>query len=181
MAVKFDMASIKAKLGTAISENMENIADTDLDKVGQAMVHILQGKSGGLPASVAAHFNSVEASEATYSKGMTSATIKVTFTDDLSRESLVRRDGTSADGIDDIVSLFDTGYHADKRAYGYYANWGALKRDPSEGKSGDMMIPSKTDRDGLGFMQEACDDFNAAYGEFTIGGIVKCKAVAKTG
>lgn len=109
-----------------------------------------------LPESVQRHFDSLQYSEPREIHG--EWVIEIMFMDDLSRMSLrvKNKDGSvgrTGDGIDNIVSLFDTGYEASKSVYGYW--------DRSDGTS--RRIKSKKERDGIGFMQEVVDDFNNTF------------------
>ncbi len=150
---------------------LEIHTEAEMEAALQALIGMLRSNAGALPASVAAHFGSLTASGISYSEDETSATATVSFGGDLSRPSLVSTSGSGSGsstggGINDIVMLFNTGYEASRRVYGYYSNWGASKRDPSEGPSGDMVIASRQSRPGLGFLEAAVDAFNAAYGGF---------------
>lgn len=72
----------------------------------------------------------------------------------LRRESLRRGFGSEArtgDGIDNIISLFDTGYYAHRKVYGVW--------DTAQAK-----IASKMRRHGIQFMKRAVDEFNTIYG-----------------
>lgn len=145
---------------------LDIVSIPEMEAALQALIGILRSYSGGLPSSVAAHFDALVASGISIASDDSGASASVSFGGDLSRPSLVRSDGSAAGGIDDIVMLFDQGYSASSRVYGYYSNWGALKRDPAEGPSGDMVIASLQTRPGLGFLESAIDAFNAQYGSF---------------
>lgn len=145
---------------------LDIVSVPEMEAALQALIRLLRSYAGGLPSSVAAHFDLLTASGVSIFSDDSGASATVSFGGDLSRPSLVRSDGSSAGGIEDIVMLFDQGYSASSRVYGYYSNWGALKRDPSEGPSGDMVIVSRQSRPGLGFLEAAIDAFNAQYGSF---------------
>lgn len=80
----------------------------------------------------------------------------------LRRESLRRRVGgrgseeitneRTGTGIDNIISLFDTGYEAGWSVYGYWDTAG--KR-----------VKSVRSREGIHFMRDAVHEFNATYGK----------------
>lgn len=145
---------------------MEIITEAQMLNAAKILKRLLYSVAAesGIPGSVLAHVAEVEHSGISYSSDYTSATISLSFVGDLSRPSLVRRDGSSGDGVDDIVMLFNNGYEASSRVFGYYSGWGALKRDPSEGKSGDMMIASRISRPALNFLESAIEQFNSIYG-----------------
>lgn len=116
--------------------------------------------SAGVPGSVLEHIGDIESSGITYEDGDKQASITLSFVGDLSRPSLVRKDGSQSAGIKDIVTLFDQGYSYDgKRVFGYYENWGAAKPAGS-----DMVIVSRNEREGLFFLQNAIEEFNSIYG-----------------
>ena len=111
-----------------------------------------------LPKSVKEHFDSLYYSEPIlYGKESSQYKVDITFGDDLSRMSLLITSGKdkgkrTGNGIDNIVSLFDTGYSADKRVYGVW-----------EGH-GEDTIASLTQRDGMHFMSETVSAFNREWG-----------------
>lgn len=167
---KADMKSKIAQLRKSGKDGdeigLDIVSIPEMEAALQALIGMLQSYAGGLPSSVAAHFGSLASSGVSIAKDDSGASATVSFGGDLSRPSLVRLNGSSGGGIDDIVMLFDQGYNASSRVYGYYSNWGAVKRDPSEGPSGDMVIASRQSRPGLGFLEAAIDAFNAQYGSF---------------
>lgn len=73
-------------------------------------------------------------------------------TEKLHRPSLRWKHGTSPyKGIDNIISLFDTGYTARSRAYGYNRH--------------DKYVVTDPHRDGMAFMAAAVEMFNQEYGD----------------
>lgn len=114
-----------------------------------------------LPESVRAHFASLDNSPPT--KVTTPLgdryIVNIYFTDDLSRFSLViakgkRRGQFTGEGIDNIVSLFDTGYAAKDSARGLWY-----------GHEDIGVIKSKQSRAGLHFMRDAVRLFNDMYSQ----------------
>lgn len=111
-----------------------------------------------LPESVLEHFESLYYNEPMlFDKESNQYKIDITFGDDLSRMSLMITSGKNksqrtGNGIDNIISLFDTGYDAEHRAYGAWEGHGKER------------IASLTHRDGLNFMKEALDAFNREWG-----------------
>jgi len=77
-------------------------------------------------------------------------------------KSALRRDSLGNDlgydGIDNIVALFNNGYHARNYVYGW---WNSHKS-----ATGDTYawVQSKKEREPLRFMQDAVAEFNATYG-----------------
>lgn len=114
-------------------------------------------QSHRLPDSVLDHFDSLEHTEPYYQKETGRYRVDISFGDNLYRPSLMivngRRKGSrTGDGIDNIVSLFDTGYEAGSRVWGEWSGHEELG-----------VIGSRTSRDGIGFMDEAIDDFNRKH------------------
>lgn len=113
-----------------------------------------------LPASVQEHFNSLEYSQPRVVGNQGEAyQVDIWFSDDLSRMSLLIPTGKRAgqrtgDGIQNIVSLFDTGYSASHSVFG---TWG--------GHEEDGVIRSRSQLDGKHFMSQAVDSFNRAWSE----------------
>lgn len=111
-----------------------------------------------LPESVKEHFNSLDYNQPVpYGRESSQYKLDITFKDDLSRMSLLITSGKNkgkrtGDGIDNIVSLFDTGYSAEKRVYGVWDG------------HGEETIGSLTHRDGLHFMSETVNAFNREWG-----------------
>ena len=72
------------------------------------------------------------------------------------RRSLLisRHDGDryTGEGVYDIIGLFDSGYSTAGRVYGVW-----------EGHEGLGRIGSRMSREGLHFLQSACDTFNRMY------------------
>ena len=134
-----------------------------LDMMNQAadtMIRILRETAAisKLPESVLAHFNSL-----THSSPIRMPSgkyrIDIYFKDDLSRMSLIsvfgQREGSrTGEGIENIVSLFDTGYRAGDTVFGIW-----------EHHSEPNPIESLQMRESKFFMRKAVDRFNQEYGK----------------
>lgn len=137
------------------------VTEQDMIRAAEEMIRILQetASAKGLPESIKEHFYSLYYSQPTpYGGQGEHYKVDVKFGGDLSRMSLKITSGNrkgefTGEGIQDIVSLFDTGYEASKKVYG---SWGG---------HGDETIGSLTHREGLNFMAEAIDSFNRECGE----------------
>lgn len=119
-----------------------------------------------LPDSVRAHFDSLDFSgPILYDAKKGTYVIYVYFVDDLHRDSLEREPDTSS-GIRNIVALFNNGYNAENYVYGYWNGHKDIMGSSFHGWSTDTdaFIRSKISREGLGFIQQAVDDFNGNYG-----------------
>lgn len=71
------------------------------------------------------------------------------------------------EGIDNIVALFNNGYHAKNYVYGWWDGHSATGDGVlRSGPSGDFAwVKSRREREPLLFMQEAVDEFNTVYGD----------------
>jgi len=85
-------------------------------------------------------------------------------TDALRRESLDNDLGY--DGIDNIVALFNNGYHAKNYVYGWWENHSPTGDAVARSLPGDeyAWVRSEKEREPLQFMQEAAAEFNSIYG-----------------
>lgn len=132
----------------------------DMEQAAQQMIRILQNMASihKLPASVLDHFNSLAySSPIRMPNGMCRTDIY--FKDDLSRMSLLAIHGRQKGqrtgmGIENIVSLFDTGYLAQDTVFGIWDGHEAL--GPIESLRG---------RPGKRFMRKAIEAFNLECGE----------------
>lgn len=137
------------------------ITEATMARAAEILISMLQESASQyrLPESVRAHFSSLAYSQPVpCGGGVNKYQCDITFKDDLSRMSLLITSGKRAgqrtgDGIDNIVSLFDTGYNAKKRVYGVW-----------EGHGNDVRA-SLMHRDGLNFMRDTIDSFNREYGD----------------
>lgn len=116
-----------------------------------------------LPESVMKHINNME-SVGRVTKVPEGFEIALYFGGDLHRDSLDNDLGY--EGIENIVALFNNGYHARSYVYGWWDGHqatgdGVLR----SGTSGDFAwVRSKKEREPLQFIQQAVMDFNANYG-----------------
>lgn len=137
------------------------ITEHEMIRAAEALIRILQETASQkrLPESVMEHFHSLYYNEPVpYGKEGGQYKVDVQFGDDLSRMSLritsgKRKGERTGEPIENIVSLFDTGYDTSKRVYGAWDG------------HGDETIASLTHRDPLNFMEEALTSFNRQYGE----------------
>lgn len=137
------------------------LTDAIIVQISEELIRIMKETANAkqLPESVRKHFDSLVCSQPVYfGKDNSKCKVEVSFTDDLSRFSLMITKGEKAgqrtgEGIKNIVSLFDTGYTANKAVYG---TW--------DGHEDLGVIKSKTSREGQGFIKEAVDTFNRQYG-----------------
>lgn len=140
---------------------MDIITEADMMNAASILKRLLYSTAAasGVPGSVVAHLADLAISGISYSNDFTEAMISLSYAGDISRPSIVRSDGSSGGGIDNIVELFDQGYHASSRVFGRYAAWDAMT-----GAGSDMTLISKPDREGLYFLQSALEEFNSTYG-----------------
>lgn len=130
---------------------------------GNKLIHAIQNAalSCDLPQSVAAHFSSLKRGKtAILSDG--SYIMEISFTDDLTRESL---EPEKYGGVRNIVAIFNNGYPADSSRSAAISN--------VSGWWHSEYIHALGARSGLHFMQTAVNDFNQTYGsQFGIHAIV---------
>lgn len=113
------------------------------------------GGSGSMPPSVTSHFSSLVAG-APVELDEGSFMVTISFTDDLSRPSMVdHEDGHSlGGGVDNIVAIFNNGVNAKGSVFG---NWVGHE------EQGPMW--SRRNRPALGFMQAAKNEFEGAHAD----------------
>jgi hypothetical protein len=122
--------------------------------------------SYSLPTSVEKHISEMTVGSARMT--VSGMELPLFFVGDLHRDSLLAATdyesysgewgAYTGDGIDNIVALFNNGYHASAHVYG----WWESHADGAFTKS--RWIRSRKDREALHFIQQAADDFNANYG-----------------
>lgn len=117
----------------------------------------------GLPESVMEHINGLE-SAGQIRKTPDGYEIALYFEGDLHRDSL--ENDLGYEGVDNIVTLFNNGYHAKNYVYGW---WNGHKATGDgvlrSGVDTDFAwVRSKKEREPLHFIQQAVHDFNANYG-----------------
>lgn len=130
----------------------------EMNKIADGMIETLKStaRAKGLPDSVLKHFDSLHHSSPVLIKGKNKKEyeIEISFGDDLSRFSLRLENGDrTGDGVENIVSLFDTGYSAKRSVKGIWDEHEELG-----------IITSLKHREGLNFMSESVNEFNRSYG-----------------
>lgn len=117
----------------------------------------------GLPESVMEHINGLE-SAGQIRKTPDGYEIALYFAGDLHRDSLDNDLGY--EGVDNIVALFNNGYHARNYVYGWWDGHKATGDGVLRSGVGTdfAWIRSKKEREPLHFIQQAVHDFNANYG-----------------
>lgn len=125
-----------------------------INDYGDKLIQAIQNTalSCDLPQSVAAHFSSLKRGKTTILPDG-SYVMEISFTDDLTRESL---EPARYGGARNIVAIFNNGYPTDagrsvaiSNVYGWWHS---------------EYIHALGSRPGLHFMQTAVDDFNQTYG-----------------
>lgn len=147
--------------GRSTTESGETIITEEIMcRAAETMIATLRqiAQEHQLPASVQEHFNSLEYSQPRVVGNQGEVyQVDIWFSDDLSRMSLLIPTGKQAgqrtgDGIQNIVSLFDTGYSASHSVFGTW-DW---HEDAG-------VIRSRSQLDGKHFMSQAVDSFNRAW------------------
>lgn len=141
------------------------VTETEMWTAAAKLISVLKStaQSHDLPASVMRHFDMLDCSKI-YQMPDGTSVIYIYFGGDLHRDSLYSE---GYDGIDNIVALLNNGYHARNYVYGWWE--GHSPTGDNSYRSGgfdsnDAWVRSRKDRNGLGFIQQAVQDFNGNYG-----------------
>lgn len=141
------------------------VTETEMWTAAAKLISVLKStaQSHDLPASVMRHFDMLDCSKI-YQMPDGTSVIYIYFDGDLHRDSLYSE---GYDGIDNIVALLNNGYHARNYVYGWWE--GHSPTGDNSYRSGgfdsnDAWVRSRKDRNGLGFIQQAVQDFNGNYG-----------------
>jgi hypothetical protein len=150
------------------------IPETRIYEAAAKFIQVLQmtAKSYDLPDSVMRHIEGMSSS-GTIIQTEEGFEIPLYFEGDLHRDSLDNDLGY--EGINNIVALFNNGYHAQNYVYGWWDN-----HSPSGAAIGHSLyndnyawVRSKKERDALKFIQQAISDFNGNYGsEYNITAVI---------
>ena len=133
-----------------------------MSEMASALVEMIRRR---FPASIADVGNTLTATKPIRkSDGSYEVTLKFDH-GSLHRDSL--ENDLGYDGIDNIVALFNNGYHAKNYVYGWWN--GHRPTGESVYRSGSTQgeyawIRSEKEREALQFMQEAVEEFNTVYG-----------------
>lgn len=123
-----------------------------------------------LPASVLEDIDSLQPSSVILDTGDGGRVIRMSFKNDLHRESLRKEEGgRTGEGIDNIIALFNNGApndgHEVMTVYGWWDGHApAGKKYIAHGDQGTAWVHNKTSRPDLRFLQRAVAEFNLKYG-----------------
>jgi len=137
----------------------------DMNRAAIIMIEIMKrnAREAGLPASVMEHFNDLHFTAPVKLPGG-DIWIGINFEGDLHRDSLENDEGLGYDGIDNIVALFNNGYHAKNYAYGWWNGHHPSNVPVNSIKYEDYAwVRSKKEREALRFIQQSIADFNGNY------------------
>lgn len=175
-AEKFSKSTVgKAKMKSALEKIRKSDGKTGLGRevlshakmaeLADELVKTIKSValSYDLPASVAAHFDSIQYMITDMGSGVYECSIY--FTDDLSRESLSESGG---DGIRNIVALFNNGYVASSYTYGWWNGHQPTGDAVLRSTDSDAWVRSMIGRPSLNFMQGAISDFMSKYNKYNI-------------
>lgn len=136
----------------------ELISANQMVEAADKLIELIHKLAYSLPKSVYTLLDTLENTEPSlFGSEDDSWYVDIRFQDGsmLRRESLRKRKGSkerTGDGIDNIVSLFDTGYEASRSVYGYW-------------DSAEKRVKSRRSRAGIHFMRDAVNEFNTIYGK----------------
>lgn len=93
--------------------------------------------------------------------------IRLSFGNDLSRESLRKENGDrTGGGVRNIIAIFNNGYEARIAVYGWWDDHApSSKKNVHYGDHDTAWVRSTVSRPALRFMQQAVAEFNSRYGE----------------
>lgn len=149
------------------------IPETRIYEAAAKFIQVLQmtAKSYDLPDSVMKHIDGMSSSGIIQTGD--GFEIPLYFDGDLHRDSLENDLGYN--GIDNIVALFNNGYHAQNYVYGWWDNHSPSGEAVGRSLYNDdyAWVRSKKERDALKFIQQAINDFNGNYGsEYNITAVI---------
>lgn len=133
-------------------------------KAAAKFIEVMQktAQNYNLPESVMEHIAGM--SSGSIIRAESGFAVPLYFSGDLHRDSL--ENDLGYDGIDNIVALFNNGYHAQNYVYG----WWNGHRPSGEAMARSLYdtdyawVRSKKEREALRFIQQAVIDFNGNYG-----------------
>ena len=149
--------------GKTLASGKRIAGPREMSRMANALVDIIRQK---LPQQIASAGMTLTASAPVKdSDGSYSVTLSFS-TEALHRDSL-ENDEHEYPGIRNIVALFNNGYHAKDYAYGWWNGHKPTGAAIAFSLPGEpyAWVRSRKDREGLYFMQEAVEAFNALYGE----------------
>lgn len=151
---------------TALGKKVRTEADVEVASARMASLARAAAIDAGLPQSlIEKHFEGMYHTKP-YKLSNGGYRVDIYLSGDLHRDSL-ENDATSFDGIDNIVALFNNGYHARNYAYGWWNGHSptgdAVGRSLTGGED-HAWIRSRKEREPMRFMQQAVADFNGNYG-----------------
>lgn len=151
-----------AETGGKTASGQAVIGPRQMEEAAQLFIRILQSK---IPESIEDVGKTLHSTPA---KKLSKTAYEVTVRFDtrlLHRDSL--ENDLGYDGIDNIVALFNNGYHARNYVYGWWNNHKATGAAVARTNYMDNFawVRSKKEREALQFMQEAAKEFNELYGE----------------
>ena len=141
------------------------IPETRIYEAAAKFIQVLQmtAKSYDLPESVMKHIENMRSGVVVQTKN--GFEVPLYFEGDLHRDSLENDLGYN--GIDNIVALFNNGYHAQNYVYGWWNGHSSTTADVAYRSGVDnnsIWVRSRKERDALKFIQQAINDFNGNYG-----------------
>lgn len=151
---------LRATGGTTVS-GQKVIGQKDMDNAAKILIEEIQRR---LPESLKELGDSLVCTQAVkLADGQYEMAIR--FSDPLHRDSL--ENDLGYDGIDNIVALFNNGYHAKNYVYGWWNKHKPTGAALARSIPGDdfAWVRSRREREALHFIQDAVDAFNKLYGQ----------------
>lgn len=148
--------------GKPLASGTVVIGKTKMTEMANAFADMIRRR---LPESISEVGNTLSVSEPTKNPDGSYEVVLCFDHNALHRDSLESDFGY--DGIDNIVALFNNGYHARNYVYGWWNNHkpsGESVYRSGIGEGDYAWVRSKKEREALQFMQDATSEFNSTYG-----------------
>lgn len=149
--------------GKQLASGEKVISKKQMSEMADALVEMIRRR---LPESIADVGNTLTPTKPLKKKNGDYEIVLQFDPASLHRDSL--ENDLGYDGIDNIVALFNNGYHAKNYVYGWWN--GHRPTGDSIYRSGTAQgdyawVRSEKERESLQFMQDAVEEFNTVYGE----------------
>ena len=157
----YDSAAVSGK---ELANGTRILSMSEMTAMGNAFAEIVKNH---LPQSIESAGDRIVVSQPIkHADGSCEVVIKFDK-DAIKRESL-ESDGNGYSGVDNIIALFNNGYHAKNYVYGWWNKHKPTGSSLSRSIAGSedyAWVRSRKEREPLRFIQDAAAEFNAVYGD----------------
>lgn len=145
------------------------VAEKEMRQAAAELIRMVKttARNHDLPDSVLEDIDSLAVSGGITEEKDGGRVILLAFGNDLSRESLRKKEGgRTGDGIDNIIALFNNGYEARGAVYGWWDDHSPFSsKNVHYGDHDTAWVRSTVSRPALRFLQQAVAEFNSKYGK----------------